>query len=308
MWPKWPPGLGAQGCRQGEPLPRLFLPERPGSLHLGLDRRRARTLRRGKRENLAHEHRFLQAACVRLGIDRPVDSAMQGIGNDGGPVSAHQDKLVLLEMFGQMTPELCISDQQIRSVTANLAQVEDRDLRAYKACHVHRRAQRNVLQDAEGDHGGRMTVHHRIDFRPAAIDLAVNEPLQVQALTRGHNRATLEVEQQDVLLGDLRGSDVARQKELLRILGIAHADVAKGIDDVLVEEDVVGRDQVLNEDGAGGRRGWRGVGHCDLQGMAAEQAWPLCPIVSGLDTECGRCYALIHKDVKNLSRLQEINC
>jgi len=62
------------------------------------------------------------------------------------------------------------------------------------------------------------------------------------------------VEFHDVIGGDEAGRHAARQQEVLRVLVVAHADMAEAVDHALVIEDSIGRDEIVDQGGIGGRR------------------------------------------------------
>src|SRR4051794_30286158 len=92
-----------------------------------------------------------------------------------------------------------------------------------------------------------MGMHHGIDVRPGSQDASMNEALQVERTFLVFHRLPAHVELDDVLLLDQLRRQRARDEEGLRILGIADADMAIGVDHVLLGEDTVGDDEVFDD-------------------------------------------------------------
>jgi hypothetical protein len=71
---------------------------------------------------------------------------------------------------------------------------------------------------------------------PRAVDLAVNKSLKINAVPVGAHGRAVEVELENVATPGQR-RHVPCEQESIGPFVIAHADVAKGVDDALVEED-----------------------------------------------------------------------
>ena len=90
-------------------------------------------------------------------------------------------------------------------------------------------------------------MHHRFDVCARLIDLAVDEPLEVElAVPRIHGVA-VEIELDDVLRGDQLGRQRARKQIPVRVFVVTHADVPVTIDDTFFVQDMVGRDQIFDQ-------------------------------------------------------------
>ena len=94
-----------------------------------------------------------------------------------------------------------------------------------------------------------MAVHDRHHVGPGAVDLAMDEALEIDAPGLAIARRAVQVELDDVAGLDGGGRHVARQQEMVRVLVVAHARMAEGVDHALVEQDVVGVDQILQQVG-----------------------------------------------------------
>lgn len=98
-----------------------------------------------------------------------------------------------------------------------------------------------------------MAVDDAGDARVAAVDLAVDEALDVAA---GRAVAALDrLRGGDVVFddvggaGDEGGGEVAREVEGRGVRGVARGDVAVGVEHGMVGEDVVGGDECAEEVG-----------------------------------------------------------
>ena len=101
-------------------------------------------------------------------------------------------------------------------------------------------------------------MHHGHHIRSAAVDLAVDESLQVNRRSARRDRSPVAIEHQDVLRGDKGWRHASGEQEPIGPGGIAHADMPEPIHHALIEQDVVGVDQFRDH-----RRGRLGciVGH-----------------------------------------------
>ncbi len=110
-----------------------------------------------------------------------------------------------------------------------------------------------------------MTVHHRLHVRSRAIDLGVDEALEVHAPPARVERGALEVERDDVVAPDEARRHVARQQEMARRAIVPRADVPETVDHALPIQDAIGKDDLVDERGrGGGRHGCGGDRRCNL--------------------------------------------
>ena len=80
---------------------------------------------------------------------------------------------------------------------------------------------------------------HRVHVRPRLEDLAVDHALRIGPRHRRHDRIGVEIVFEDVVGLHQRRRARAREKIALRIVRIAHADVAEGIENAFVGDDAV---------------------------------------------------------------------
>ena len=160
-----------------------------------------------------------------------------------------------IEMLGQRPPECVVADQQVGAVAAGLADFEDRSALADEARHVEQGPQPHSLDHAERHDRMAVAVHHRGHVGTAAVDLAVDEALQIDlAPLRVHGLA-VQRELHDVVGRDLARRHVAGEEEAVGDAVVADADMAEGIHHALVEQDVVGEHELLDQAAGGlGRR------------------------------------------------------
>src|SRR5579871_6616441 len=92
----------------------------------------------------------------------------------------------------------------------------------------------------------------RADIGPRLVDLAMNEALAVMLLAALGHGIAIERELADIGLGDNTRRDIARHHIFRRILVMPHADMAEAVEDLVIEEDQIGRDQIFDEARRGG--------------------------------------------------------
>jgi hypothetical protein len=102
-----------------------------------------------------------------------------------------------------------------------------------------------------------MGMDHRHDIRPRFIDFAVDKALAVMLLAAIGRRNALERELSNIGLGHDAGRDVARHHIALRVLVMPDADMAEAVENLMIEENEIGRDQIFDEIARGGdEAGW----------------------------------------------------
>ena len=85
------------------------------------------------------------------------------------------------------------------------------------------------------------------DVGPGAIDFAVNEAFEIdRAPIRPHDRA-VGVEFQDVRRLHQGRRHVAGEPKAIRTFGAAGAHMTEAVEHVLVEQDVIGVDEVIDQ-------------------------------------------------------------
>src|SRR5258708_13116289 len=97
-----------------------------------------------------------------------------------------------------------------------------------------------------------MAMDHGVDVRPGAIDLRVDETLLIDRAAATIDGVAVEIEFHDVVGGDRPGRLRLGNQEMIRPRRMPHADVAVTVDDGLVREEGVGREEGLDQ--ALGRR------------------------------------------------------
>ncbi len=109
------------------------------------------------------------------------------------------------------------------------------------------RPQRCGIGDPEGQGVLGMRVHHRHHIGARFEDRGVNKALEIEGGALIAHRLAVEVELDDVLGTDqLRGHRTGDQK-MVRVVRMSDADMAVGVDHLLLGEDAVGDHEVLDD-------------------------------------------------------------
>ena len=90
---------------------------------------------------------------------------------------------------------------------------------------------------------------HRHDIAARLIDAAMDDALGIEPCGGALHRLGIELVLEDVVGLDQQRRARARQQVAVRIGGMAHADMAEGIDHALVGQDAVGNGEFLDEIG-----------------------------------------------------------
>ena len=127
-----------------------------------------------------------------------------------------------------------------------VVRIPDRHLVADRGAHVEDRLDL-AAGHAERDHAFAVVVHDRHHVRPRLVERAVDEALEIGRAAARIDRVAFEREFHDVGGLDAVGRARAREQIALRIVGMARADMAEGIDDRLAGEDAVGGDELFDD-------------------------------------------------------------
>src|ERR1700704_5293948 len=160
-------------------------------------------------------------------------------------VAAHQHDRSVAERLGESVTQLVVDDQHIGRAR-RIANLEDGCAGAKKRAHVINGAQ-DRSGHTEWNDRRRMAMNDRHHIRPCAVDRRVNEPLEVHAAAARVDWLAIPVELKNIAGSDKRGRDAARQKESVRVLVVASAYVAEGVNYALVGQDAVCVDEVFDE-------------------------------------------------------------
>ena len=90
-------------------------------------------------------------------------------------------------------------------------------------------------------------MHNGVHVSTRLVDLAMNEPLDVEAAAFALDRIAVEIKFHDIGGRDQFRCDRTRQKVSVGIAAVANADVAEPIQNSLLRENPVGRDEVFNQ-------------------------------------------------------------
>jgi hypothetical protein len=235
------PGRGLL-CAESPELPRTIDPRRTG---------RIRGVRFFLRQegHIAHRPGGRLDPSVDLSIDRSEHRLAKRRADDGHAMAAHQHKRVVSKSGGEITSEFGRADKEVASLAGVNADLEYGRSALDEAAHVTDRTKPCACHYGEGQDGNGMTVNHRQDVGPHAVDLAMDEPFEIGRLVLSIGDVAIKIEGQDVLDGNERGGTIAREQEAVGPKRMPDADMTEAIDDPAIEQDMIGghefRDSVL---------------------------------------------------------------
>ena len=87
-------------------------------------------------------------------------------------------------------------------------------------------------------------VAHGVHVRPRLKDLAVDHALRIRPFLRRYDRIGVEIVFEDVVRLDQSRRARARKELSIRIVRVAQADMAEGIEDAFVRHDAVSGGEV----------------------------------------------------------------
>ena len=224
---------------------RLFLPKIPGPVRLLFDgAHRGLPFLLCQVDDFAEAHRLALIPSVKLGVDSAIDGLAKRSADDCRSMTAHQNDVVAPAALRQSSSKSRIADQEIGGGACGVPNFEQRRFLADEAGHMEDRTKASRLGNAERHDRVGMAVNDRHRVGTRAIDLRVDETLEVDGRSIGFHCCSVEVKFQDVVWGDLSWSHVASQQEPGWILIVADTDVPESIDYALVEQNVVGDDEI----------------------------------------------------------------
>ena len=158
-------------------------------------------------------------------------------------MAAHQRHVVDAKAFREIAPLFDIGDEQV-GVAEIVGDVPDRHLSPDKAARMDHRPQLRRISDAEGQRVLGMRVYDRHDIGPRLEDRGVNEPLEIKRAFFLAHWPPVETELDDVIGGDELRSYRAGDQKMVRVVRVTQADMAVGVDHVLLCEDAIGNHQI----------------------------------------------------------------
>ncbi len=96
-----------------------------------------------------------------------------------------------------------------------------------------------------------MAVDDRPNVGACAIDLGVNEPLQIYTASLGIECGAVQVEGNDVFAPYESRRHIAREQEAAERLVVPRADMTEAVDDALPVQNAIGDDQLVDKLGIG---------------------------------------------------------
>src|SRR5215469_5824535 len=92
-----------------------------------------------------------------------------------------------------------------------------------------------------------MIVDHRFHIRPRLVDAAMDRPLDIDFAAALVDRLAVEIEFEEIVACHQLRAARAREEEAVGLGRMAHADMAIGIDHVLMGEDAVRHHQIVQD-------------------------------------------------------------
>src|SRR5262249_6548791 len=119
-----------------------------------------------------------------------------------------------------------------RSSPTGLANFEDRGAAGEKRSQMKNRGELDIGYPERNDRRG-MAVHDRLHLGMQLLDLAVNEAFEIDRAALRVDGVAVAVKFHNVGRGHQTGRHAPRQKEMLGVLIVARADMAKAVDHAL---------------------------------------------------------------------------
>ena len=136
-------------------------------------------------------------------------------------MAAHQYRGTLPQALRQRRAQARVADQKITARSGEITDLEHRRIAAEKAAHVTDRPQSGAAHHAERNDGGRMAVHDGHHIRPRAINLAVDEPFQINGWAARLDRGSVGIKLKHVLCRDKRGRHASGEQKVIGPNGMA---------------------------------------------------------------------------------------
>src|SRR3546814_8887877 len=158
--------------------------------------------------------------------------------------------------ISEWSSDVCSSDlQQVGCRSAMIAKLEKRCVLTDETGHMKNGAQALRFGDGQRQNGMRMAVNDSDHIRPCAVEFRMDEPFEIDAPLPAIHRLAIEGEFDDVVGAHLTRCHVARQKVAVLLFVVTDADMPERIDHALIEQDMIGRDEISDEGRVGKRFG-----------------------------------------------------
>jgi hypothetical protein len=92
-----------------------------------------------------------------------------------------------------------------------------------------------------------MAVNDGVNIGPGAEHFTVDESFEIYAAPRTVDRVTIEREFNYVCGPDLSRRHISGKEEAVRPLIVTDADVAEGVDNALIKQDMIGHNKVCDQ-------------------------------------------------------------
>ena len=161
------------------------------------------------------------------------------------PVTPHQHHRAIAQRFRKRIAQLVVANQHIRHA-GNVPNFKYRRPCAQKSTHMINRAKRRAGHGVWNDLRG-MAVDDGHDIGPRAINGRVNVPLDINGFPARVHRLSILVKFKNVAGRNQSRRHAAGHKKMTRIKVAAHADVPKAIEHFMVNQDMVGINEVFDK-------------------------------------------------------------
>ena len=160
----------------------------------------------------------------------------------------HQGDSAATQHIGQRTPQRLVAHQQVGAFTGTVANLKHRGDRAQESAHVADGSQPRS-RHTKRNHRRGMAVNDGHHIRPGAINLAVDEALDIGAPALHIVHVAVQVAGQNIVSHHQCRGHAAGDQKALGVGVVTHADVAKTVEHAFVHQNVIGHDQVVNDCG-----------------------------------------------------------
>jgi len=170
-------------------------------------------------------------------IDHAEHKLAQFATDDSRAVPAHHHDRMFPERARERGALLRLHHQQV-GVAKLVAAIPEWRALPHCGAEVEHRLKRHAGNRERHDRG-RMMMAHGIDVRPRLENLAMDHALRIGTHGRRNDRVGIKIVFEDVLRLHQRGRARAREEIAVRIVRIAHADMAEGIEHALIGDEPV---------------------------------------------------------------------
>ena len=190
----------------------------------------------------------LQRLDQHLGVDFHIDGGEHRFTdrttNNNRTMAAHQRHGAIAKRLGEVAAHVHVGDEQIGVIAKLVADIPVRNIRADRRAHMHDRAHFAACH-GEGHNVRAVIMHDAHHIGARFQNGAMDEAFRIRLANFFADNRAIELEFHNVAFDRAGRSACARHQKMVRIARMANGNMAEGIDNMMMGENMVRRDELF---------------------------------------------------------------